>query len=167
VIQGIGKPGESVVFDRVQVGAYRMRVEGPQLALRPWQAVHVTKMGSLKLVELTPGRSVRATLAGAGGPNLRLGSIAKLTRDGADVKGHTAIRPDGWDRLPLGKYRLRILSSADLEAVIKARGINRPPIARPQRHAGYETEFELTEDSPAVVDLGVIMLKPEEGAEAK
>jgi hypothetical protein len=73
-------------------------------------------------------------------------------------------RGDRWDGLPLGKYKLRVPSSKELDALALQRGLARPivPQLRIPRHAAFEMEFELTADSPAIVELGVLQLKPEE-----
>ncbi len=160
-IQLPGKPWQSVVFQNVQVGKYRLVVQGAGLAQPQFLDAHVTKRGSLKLVELAAGRTVHGTLAG-GAPNLRLTSVARLTRDGVEVRTALYARGDRWDGLPLGKYRLRIPSTKELEAAAQKRGIVRPPTWQQPRHAAYEMDFDVTAESPAIVELGVIQLKPEE-----
>jgi hypothetical protein len=166
VVQSMGKPGESLLFQRLQVGRYRMVVRSETTVAKPLQEVHVTKLGSLKLVELEAGRAVRAQFGGAWAAE-RITTIAKLFRDGVQVSGTLHSRGTRWDGLPLGKYVLRIPSSTELENAVRIRALAQPPGSKSQRHAAREVEFELTPDSPAVVDLGVIELKPEEGEETK
>ena len=154
------KPWQSVVFQGVQVGKYRLLVQGTGLAQPQWMETHVTRRGSLKLVALAPGRTVQATLAGAP-PNLRITALGKLTRDGKEVNAQLYARGDRWEGLPLGKYRLRIPSTKELEAAAQQRVVLRFSTLQSPRHAGFEMDFELTDNSPATVELGVIKLEPE------
>ena len=168
MIRAKGKPGESVVFPRVQLGSYRMVITGNSIVLPAPQEVHVTKMGSLKLVDLQAGRNVRAAVGGASSPNARISSIAKLWRDGLELKATRHARGNGWDGLPLGKYRLRVASSTELEQLMRGRGmVGILPSNTAQRHAAREVEFELKPESPSIVDLGVIQLEPEAAKQEK
>jgi hypothetical protein len=160
-VEAAGQPGQSVVFQKVQVGKYRLFVHGVGLAQSDPQTVHATKAGSLKLIELHPGRDVEAELMGTDGMKYLIAENATLYRDGAEVSPALHSRGPRWEGLPLGRYRARIPSSAELVAEREKRG-GVSPIARNQRHAAHEVEFELTPESPSVVNLGVIRLKPED-----
>jgi hypothetical protein len=152
------KPGASVVFQHLQLGKYRVSVDAEGIAKSEAQSVKVTKSGALKMIELKPGRHVQGEILLLNGEKFDISIIGKLSHDGAEVESQGV---EGWEGLPLGKYQLEIPSTKELEDAARAEGETLGPFPKEHRHARHEVEIELAANSPPVVDLGTIKLKPE------
>ncbi len=152
---------DSVRIEGLQLRPYTVVVIGEGLETLVVSPLTVLAEGSQHRIELKPGRNVKGSIVSIEGYKSDLGFEGMLFKDGKRFEPAPSADTLGWMGLPLGKYRLRYLSSAETEARAKENGWPDPDIDPKSRHGGIDHAFELTEKSPILVDLGEFRLKPE------
>jgi hypothetical protein len=147
----------SYTFEGLQIDSYRLEVFADGAAHYLLPRIPLGKTGSIRLIKLQPGRAVNARILSPTGENVDL-TDCTLTQDGRPVEMHFNGNSNRMEGLPFGKYHLHLPTTAQHVAEIRKRGgfIRVEP---KERHQGLDRDFELTADSPMVVDLGEIRLQ--------
>jgi hypothetical protein len=148
---------DSLTFEGLQIETYQLTIFAEGAAYQEIPRLALGKTGSIRLIKLEPGRSVKAKILTPAGQDLTLISNCTLLQDGETVPLHYATDLRQADGLPLGKYHLHLPSTAEQEEARRKKKLVFYPAE--DRHEGWDLDFELTAESPAVVDLGEIRLK--------
>jgi hypothetical protein len=158
-----GQLRDTFTFERLQLQSYRLEVRAAGAAHYTSDRIDLGRAGSIRLIKLQPGRSVNGRFRLPNGEHRELRFAGHLLRN-----SQAAVNPgEDWDGLPLGKYRLLIPATAELNAAREKQGIVGLETPPEEQHGGLNHEFELRADSPLVVDLGELHPKPVAGGSKK
>jgi hypothetical protein len=152
-------PGETATFHRLQLDRYTITVSAENAVTCTLPKVLLGKAGSMRLVKLEPGRKVKGRLFFPDGKSAGSGAYGVISRGQQAIAG-IMLNDQPCDLMALGKYNLHVYSTAEIEAAGGAQGVVLEVTSDP-RHGGLDYEFELTADSPPIVDLGELRLAPE------
>ncbi len=119
-----------------------------------WQGIARVGPGATKInAPLKAGSDVRFEVVT---PDSSPGARADLFKDGKEFDAEGSY-PRGYRALPCGHYEISICGSEWIDQYRQTTNLKRGPDE--VRYAGHEIFFEVTEGSPAVIDLGEIRLK--------